>query len=132
MLVAGALRGQLSSTSGIRGAVWPGSSLPKACFCPKQSPGPQTPPMRCPAQCRAHSRTRTPRRPVWFSTRSGTLTANRPSGEAWKRPLLGFLSGVGGSVGCGAVGAGPLGQRPAESHDGQAEEGAEIGRGLGR
>lgn len=98
--------------------------LPKACFCPKQSPEvPETTalPSADPQQDLA------PRRPVWFST--GSETVRRLSAEAPERLAV----GRGGQVeGAGLWAQASLGQGSAESHDGQAEEGAEVGRGLGR
>lgn len=131
MLVAGALRGQLSflpqEPEGLCGQA-PLSLKPVS--VPSRAPRPQKPLTPCPAPCRALSRTLTQRRPVWFSTRSETLTADRL--ERLGRGC--FWSSCPGWAGWGCRGGGrraSLGQSSAESHDGQAEEGAEIGRGLG-
>lgn len=109
--------------------MWTGPSFSKACFCPKQSPeapettdalprpvqGPQQDPD--PAQARV----------VLHQER--TLTADRLERleEAASGPSVWGVGWGCGDSGCRAS----LGQSSAESHDGQAEEGAEIGRGLG-
>lgn len=75
-----------------------------------------------PDHCRAHSRTLTQQVAVQFSMGDETLIDNslgrRLRGGCPRLPVQ--------------AAARPSGQSPAESHDGQAEEGAEVRCGMGR
>lgn len=86
--------------------MWPGPSLPKACFCAKQSPeAPETTDaLPCPVQGPQQDPDPAQARVVLHQERD---PHSRPSGEARKRLLLVVLSAVGGVGVQGAVGAGP-------------------------
>ena len=92
MSVAGAFGGRLSFLPlGNRGTEWPNSSLPKACFRPKERPeAPETAKVPPPAQCRTWQDSG-PHGAIRFSIRSETLTAHH-LGEAQKRLLPDFSS----------------------------------------
>lgn len=101
-----------------------GQPLSPQCLCLSytQPPRAQKPPTpaRCPQQGSQQGLIQ--QRAIQLPTGSETLAATAWGGPPRRLPAQGFLSGL--------VRA-PLGQRSAERHDGQAEEGAEVGRGLG-